>query len=222
MEKDSFFEKLGKSFKLEDMEEGVPREEAGGAKETKEHSEAPEQKSQTPQTPEEYTEELPQTKEDKEEYEATENDVEGYEAPDATLAAANTKTAQKANKKKAEEKEKDDSEEDEGRLTIDVYETNGEIVIQSTLAGVKEDNLDINITTDSVAIKGRRERDEEVPTENYYYQETFWGNFSRSVILPTEIDPDKSQATLNNGILTIRMPKLTKTQQKKLNVKKVN
>ena len=111
---------------------------------------------------------------------------------------------------------------EEGRLNIDVYELDDEIIIKSAIAGINENDLDINITPDSVTIRGQRNQEEEIAEENYFYKECYWGAFSRSVRLHTEIDPDKSEATLDNGILTIRLPKLSKLNQKKLQVKKIS
>ena len=112
--------------------------------------------------------------------------------------------------------------EEEGQLTIDVYQTDSEIVIKSTVAGVNPEDIDISITNDMVTLRGRRTKDEAVETENYFYQELYWGSFSRSVILPAEIDSDKSKATIKNGILTIRLPKLAKSKTKKITVKTLN
>ena len=97
--------------------------------------------------------------------------------------------------------------EEEGELTVDIYDKGDAIVIQSTVAGVKPENLDVSITNDSVTIHGRREREEEIDEPNYYYKELFWGTFSRSVILPEEIDEDAAEASLKHGLLTIRLPK---------------
>jgi len=108
--------------------------------------------------------------------------------------------------------------DEEGQLTLDVYQTPGEIVIKSTIAGVAPEDLDISITNDMVIIKGERKNSEEVKTEDYYYQECYWGKFSRSVILPVDVDPDKSKAVLKNGILTIRLPKIEKVKTKKIKV----
>ncbi len=109
--------------------------------------------------------------------------------------------------------------EEEGQLTVDVYEDGDEIVVESTVAGVDPDNLEINITSESVTIKGKRERQKKIEDKNYFYQECFWGSFSRSVILPEEVDPDKSEAKLaDNRVLTIRMPKLKKKSPKKMKV----
>ncbi len=109
--------------------------------------------------------------------------------------------------------------ESEGQLTIDVYQTPSDIVIKSTIAGVSADDLDIAISNDMVTIRGARKKDEEVKTEDYYYQECYWGAFSRSVILPVDIEADKADASLKNGILTIRLPKVEKAKTRKLKVK---
>ncbi len=106
----------------------------------------------------------------------------------------------------------------EGQLTIDVYQTPTDIVIKSTIAGVNPDDLDITITNDMVTIKGKREKDEIVENSDYYYQECYWGSFSRSVILPVDVEAEKAEASLKNGILTIRLPKIEKIKTKKIKV----
>jgi HSP20 family protein len=107
----------------------------------------------------------------------------------------------------------------DGQLTIDVYQTDMEIVIKSTIAGVKPEDLDVSINNDMVTIKGERKNEEVVSGENYYYQECYWGHFSRSVVLPVDIISEKSEASLKNGILTIRLPKADTTKIKKLQVR---
>jgi len=111
------------------------------------------------------------------------------------------------------------SKEAEGQLTVDVCQTDDEIIIQSTVAGVLPEDLEINITAESVTIRGKREREEKVEDKDYLYQECFWGSFSRSIILPQEIDPDRAVATLKNGVLTIRLPKVDRQKAKKIKVK---
>ncbi|MBI1754923.1 Hsp20/alpha crystallin family protein [Candidatus Azambacteria bacterium] len=108
--------------------------------------------------------------------------------------------------------------ESEGQLTLDIYQTRTELIIKSTIAGVKSEDLDISVTNDILTIKGVRLKEEEVKPEDYYYQECYWGPFSRSVILPTDADPDRIKASLKNGILTIRFPKLEKVKTKKISV----
>ena len=114
-----------------------------------------------------------------------------------------------------------DNEDDdsEGQLTIDVYQTDDEVIIKSTIAGVKPEDLDVSINNDMVTIKGERKQEDEISLDNYYYQECYWGLFSRSVILPVEIIADKAEATMKNGILTLKLPKADTTKTRKIQVR---
>jgi HSP20 family protein len=109
--------------------------------------------------------------------------------------------------------------EPEGQLAIDVYQTEDDLVIQTAIAGVKPESLDISIEGDMITIRGNRERPEEAETKNYFYQECFWGPFSRQMIMSVEIDPSRTEATLKNGILTIRIPKIERERKRKIVVK---
>jgi HSP20 family protein len=111
------------------------------------------------------------------------------------------------------------SNDAEGQLTIDVYQTDNDIVIKSTIAGVKPEDLDVSINNDMVTIKGDRKNDETVDHGNYYYQECYWGSFSRSILLPVDVVSEKIEASLKNGILTIRLPKADTTKVKKIQVR---
>lgn len=111
------------------------------------------------------------------------------------------------------------SNDAEGQLTIDVYQTDSDIVIKSTIAGVKPEDLDVSINNDMVTIKGERKNEEAVDHGSYYYQECYWGSFSRSVLLPVDIVAEKVEASLKNGILTIRLPKADTTKTKKIQVR---
>mgnify|MGYP001588451294 CR=1 FL=1 len=122
-------------------------------------------------------------------------------------------------KSKVEAEINDFMEEAEGQLTVDVYQTSNEIVIQSTVAGIMPDDLDIAITNESVTIKGKREKNEKIKDEDYFYQECYWGKFARTIILPQEINPEEATAGMKNGVLTIRLPKLDREKTKKLKVK---
>ncbi len=108
--------------------------------------------------------------------------------------------------------------ESEGWLTIDVYQTAQEIVVESAVAGVDPESLDITATPDSIAIKGERQRRKEIKDEDYLYQECYWGKFSRSVILPQEVDPENATVGFKNGILTVRLPKVNRKKAHKLKV----
>jgi len=140
-----------------------------------------------------------------------EGDQQSYEIELAKSGSSPTKERTKVSD--------DFFDEGEGQLTIDVYQTADEIIVESPIAGVNPDELDINITNESVTIKGRREKETRVKDEDYFYQECYWGKFSRSVILPQEVDAEKSEATLKNGVLTITLPKLNRAKAKKVKVK---
>lgn len=113
---------------------------------------------------------------------------------------------------------KKEPEEYDGQLTVDVYQTNDEIIIQSTIAGVDQNDIDISVTNDMVTVKGKRAAQEKVRSSDYYYQELFWGSFSRSIILPEDVDSDNAKASMKNGLLTIRLPKLANTKIKKVKI----
>lgn len=106
----------------------------------------------------------------------------------------------------------------EGQLAIDVFETTTHIVVKSTIAGVKPEDLDIGIEDSTLNIRGSRSHEEKVKGEDYFYQECYWGTFSRSVILPVEVDAEGVEASLKDGILTVRLPKIVKEKEKKIKV----
>lgn len=110
-------------------------------------------------------------------------------------------------------------QEEEAELAVDVHQTPTEIIITSMVAGVKPDDLQVSITREMVTIKGSREKSNEGEGDDYFYQELFWGSFSRSITLPEEIDPDNAEAIEKNGLLTIKLPKIIKEKQKVLKVR---
>jgi len=111
------------------------------------------------------------------------------------------------------------SEPEEGQLTLDMWQNPDEIVVQTIVGGVKPEDLDVSISHDMVTIRGKREKSKEVTDKDHFYQELYWGTFSRSILLPQEVDSDESEATIKNGLLTIRLPKLDKAKIQKLKVK---
>jgi len=107
----------------------------------------------------------------------------------------------------------------EGQLNIDMYQTKDNVIIKSTIAGVRPADIDITVANDMVTIKGSRRKDESVPQDDYFYQECYWGNFSRSVIIPVDIESEEIEADLKDGILTVIIPKAAKAKTKKVKVK---
>lgn len=110
-------------------------------------------------------------------------------------------------------------DEGDGQLALDVYQDKDNVIVKSTIAGVKPEDLDISISSDMVTVKGERRQQEEIKAEDYFYQECYWGSFSRSLNLPVEVDVDKATADLKDGILTLVLPKAARSRTKKVKIK---
>ncbi len=101
----------------------------------------------------------------------------------------------------------------EGQLAVDVQETDRELIVKSAIAGVQPDDLDVFVHNDMLTIRGKRHDDEVIQQGKSLVRECHWGGFSRSLILPVEVDTDNISATLKNGILTIRMTKIGRSKK---------
>ena len=120
-------------------------------------------------------------------------------------------------KSKIETKEEGWFIEEEGQLTLDLYEKDNFLIVESAIAGVKPTDLEINIEPDLLRIKGKRIKNEE-KERNYFYRECFWGGFSRTVVLPVPVEPEKAKALIDNGILSITIPK-KKEEKEEIEIK---
>lgn len=112
-----------------------------------------------------------------------------------------------------------DEEPAEGQLPVDVYQTPNEIVVRTFVAGVRPDEVNLSISRDMVVIEGSRAERETIVDNDYFNRELFWGTFSRTIMLPEEIDVDNASATAKDGLLTLILPKLDKAKQTKLKVR---
>ncbi len=101
----------------------------------------------------------------------------------------------------------------EGQLSVDVSETPTHIIVRSAIAGITAENLDIALSEDALTIRGERHHVSEQKNEHTHIQECHWGTFSRSIILPTHVDPNSVEATLKKGILTITIKKAEMDQK---------
>ncbi len=106
-----------------------------------------------------------------------------------------------------------------GQLSVDVFQTSSEIIIKTMVAGVRRDDLDISITRDMVTIKGSREEDKSIDENDYFHKELYWGAFARTILLPHEVAVEEAEATENQGLLTIKLPKIDKDRSTRLKVK---
>ena len=113
----------------------------------------------------------------------------------------------------------DQDEPAEGELAVDVYQTNDSIVIQAMVAGVASEDLSVSVTREMVTIKGRREAPKGIADENYFYQELYWGAFSRTILLPAEVEAEEVEATERHGLLTVKLPKIDKTKIQTVKIK---
>ncbi len=110
-------------------------------------------------------------------------------------------------------------EEEEAQLSVDLYQTASDIIIQTMIAGVIPDNLSITITRDMVVIRGKREGNRSINSDSYFIQELYWGGFTRTISLPEEVDPEESEAIEKHGLLIITLPKINKDKKTTLKVK---
>ena len=110
-------------------------------------------------------------------------------------------------------------DDQQGELSVDVYQTPDSIVIKALIAGVQPAAVDIALTREMITISGAREDEREVEDDGYFQRELYWGSFSRTILLPEEVDVDMAEASEKHGILTIRLPKINKKRQTKLKVR---
>jgi HSP20 family protein len=114
-----------------------------------------------------------------------------------------------------------EEENEELELTVDVYQTPTDIIVQTMVAGVKPEDLDLTIARDVITIKGKREENRNIDEENYFIKELYWGKFSRTILLPQEVEPEEVEATEKHGLLTIKIQKVDKEKRNTIKVKSI-
>jgi HSP20 family protein len=140
-------------------------------------------------------------------------DEEYDEEPKKNLIRGSKETQNKNNNNWIEE------ENEEAELAVDVYQTPTDIVVQTMVAGVKPEDLELSITRDIITIVGKREEHRNIDESNYFTKELYWGRFSRTISLPKEIEPEKVEATEKHGLLTVRLQKVDKDKTNNIKVK---
>jgi HSP20 family protein len=106
-----------------------------------------------------------------------------------------------------------------GTLAVDMYETNDAIVVKSAIPGIKPEDLDISITSDTLTIKGETKVEEELKEEHFIHQERRYGSFCRSLTIPMPVVAGKAEAEFENGVLTLTLPKAEEAKPKAIKVK---
>jgi HSP20 family protein len=102
---------------------------------------------------------------------------------------------------------------------IDVYQTKKDLVVKAALPGVKPEEVDITITDDAVTIKGEHAEEQETKEDVYLYRERYYGAFSRSVAIPVKVKGEKAEATFEEGVLTLTLPKAEEIKPRQIKIK---
>ena len=109
--------------------------------------------------------------------------------------------------------------EERGRApALDIFEKNDRFVVKAEIPGMKEDDIDVSVIGDTLTIKGECKAEKEVKEEDYYCCERSYGSFSRSIALPSSVDAKKIEASYEDGILEISLPKAPEVKPKKIAV----
>jgi HSP20 family protein len=106
-----------------------------------------------------------------------------------------------------------------GQLAVDVFQTEDDIIVLAPVAGIKVEDVEVVIQEDVLTIRGMRSLDLDIPQKNYYAQECFWGEFTRSIVLPTAVNTAKIDASFEGGILKIQIPKANKVKMQIIKIK---
>ncbi len=112
----------------------------------------------------------------------------------------------------------DEDEAVPGQLAVDVYETKEKLVVKARTAGVNKNELDVSISDNQLTIRGTLSAGTEDDVENYFLQECYWGEFSRTIALPVPVKEDEIEAVLKDGVLTISFGKVKQDSVKKIQV----
>lgn len=112
----------------------------------------------------------------------------------------------------------DEEESVPGQLAVDVYETREKLVVKARTAGVNKNDLDVSISDNQLTVRGTLSSGTEDGVENYFLQECYWGEFSRTIALPVPVKEDEIEAVLKDGVLTISFAKVQQDTVKKIQV----
>ena len=126
---------------------------------------------------------------------------------------------EKARERLIEQQNTEDAGNEEGQLALDIYQTKDNIVIVAPIAGVKLSDINVSVTDDVLTIKGKRYLEFDIPDEDYFTQECFWGDFSRSVVLPAAVDASGITASFKDAVLKVSIPKTEKIKTKIVRIK---
>ena len=111
------------------------------------------------------------------------------------------------------------SDKEEGQLSLDIYQNKDEIIVVAPIAGIEQKDIQISVTDEVLLIRGKRKFPLEEVLDECFSKECFWGDFSRSIVLPENVDTSNIDANFHNAVLTLRIPKIEKVKTKIINIK---
>ncbi len=118
----------------------------------------------------------------------------------------------------AADDEWDEDDNVPGQLAVDVYETREKLIVKARTAGVNKNDLDVSISDNQLTVRGTLSSGTEEGVENYFLQECYWGEFSRTIALPVPVKEEEIEAVLKDGVLTISFGKVQQDTVKKIQV----
>jgi HSP20 family protein len=107
----------------------------------------------------------------------------------------------------------------EGQLAVDVHQTDKAVIVKTMTAGVNPGDIEITVSRDTITIRGNRESEHEARSDDFFHKELYWGSFSRTIMLPCEVEAEETSAKEDHGLLTINLPKIDKNKQTKVKIK---
>lgn len=108
---------------------------------------------------------------------------------------------------------------EEWDVALDVAETDDNFIVKATVPGVNPDDMEITLENNVLTLKGEAKSDEDIEDTDYHIRERRFGFFSRSIRFPTAVNGDKVEATYNNGVLTLTVPKIEEVKPKRIAIK---
>jgi len=102
---------------------------------------------------------------------------------------------------------------------VDVYEEGNDVIVKTEVPGMEKDEIEISLDGNTLILKGEKKKEEKIEDKDYSYCERYFGAFTRTIELPTDVQADKVTAALKNGVLNIRLPKLETAKKKEVKIK---
>lgn len=149
------------------------------------------------------------------------DEEESIELPDTKIPAYLKKIQIESDEDDRDDWKQQEEEDMCGELAVDVYDHTDCIMIQSMVAGVKPESLELTIGRDIVIIKGKREDTRKINDDKFLIKELYWGSFARTIVLSQEIDPDLAEASEKFGLLTLKLPKIDRNKRSTIKVKSI-